>query len=564
MSMRRLRRAFRAGTRNAGLLVLCGAIGLFELLALFLVAFLAIRAGLVNPAPLVLYRPLLVVGIAAILPGCYAVYREGVELRAMPRRAASALRSDGPRLVAASVLTRLVATVLTAAGFALLLALLLGVDTLAVWSEALLGLGVDRTLTFQLGLLAAGLLAAWLVNGLVAYQDLLVIDGESSVLGAWKDSTVAVLSAPRWYVWQALTRGLLLATPWALAIVTVLGLDAVGVPDQWPGSLPAILLSAAVFVGVTAVARATLVAYHVETMESIVGPAAQAAPTPIRNNLGRVAMAAILVLSLVGGVAAVRAGDVTPGPDLPGATLDPDDPAATMEVAIRRTTYQSHAKTERSEQYNATAARWDQTTVIDGQVDRDRGALHAHIRFDGGGQSLEQTVYGTDGVAAARGDGAGTYATGGIQIRAIREPWVAFIGHSFDELAREWRSLEPADARAGWTLRSANESTLVYAITDPADFHDLRLGVYTPPPTEEGITYRTDSEVLAVLDRDRGTIERVVKQAYFEDRFGDEVEVRNLRSTITYRNVGNVTVDRPDSLGGPGPLEILWDVVYYA
>lgn len=564
MSTSRVRHAVRTGTANAGLVVLCGTIGVIELLLLVATGVVTDRQQLpVVLAGIGLYRLLLVGTLATVLPGCYAVYREDVGLRGTPRRAAAALREAGPRLFAASVLTRVLALLGTLLLFVITGSFVLGVDTLAVWSEALVGVGVDRTLVSQWGLFAAVLAAAWLVNGLVAYQDLLVIDGRASVIDAWRESARAVLARPGWYVWQALLRGILLAAPWALAFLAVLGFEAFGVADSGAPVLPLLLALAVLVVLLTAVSRAVLVAYHVETMDAVVGPATAREVAPLRESAGRVALAALVVLAAVGGVAAVRAGDVTPGPDVPDATVTPDDPAATIETAIERTADRSRATTERYEVYNESIGEWQNGSRYESRIDHRTGRLSHDVQFYTD-SPWNQTFYATDGVAAARGDNVRFRATRDLHVGTVREPWELVIGYSFGELADDLRYLE-AGAGQGARLVSANDSTLVYVVSDPSDFHDVDLRSHTPDPADEDITYEPESELRFVIDRETATVDRVVQRLHFRDQYDDdEADVRNFRTTITYRDVGRVSVERPDSLGGPGPLETVWDVVYYA
>lgn len=366
-----------------------------------------------------------------------------------------------------------------------------------------------------------------------------------------------MLARPTWFPRQALARGLLQATPWAVTIVAMFGLGN-------PWSDPVMVLSLVVlFAGVYAVCRATLVAYHVETAETVVEPALEREPTPVRDNLAPVAVAAVLVLAAAGGAAAVRTADVGPGPDLPPATVDEADPQATLERAIARTQQRSHTVTERVEEYDPTGETWDRAGEAVRRIDPADRSLRIDLQSVTDDGQREWSMFLTDGIAATRGDGIRYspiprhpaltgYVTDG--------PWTGATGYSFEEMDGEYRYLSRGDAE-DWSLRTANDTTLVYAMTDPADFHDADRQNYLPDPHETGVTYAPESELRAVVDRDRVTVERVEKYVRLRSTNSD---VDHRRTTIAYEEVGATTVDRPDALGGPGPLETAWDVVYYA
>lgn len=570
--------AVRAALTDPRLLVWSALVAFVDAASVVGLVFLVSGQGVPVILTLVLAQRLLVAALLAVtLPGSYALYRAGADpaldgrfRRAIPRHIGRAIRAATPRLLASSLLARAIALLAAVAVAVVVGAAFLGVDTVGIWAAAHLPVPVDRGILALTAVLVTVTAAAWLANGALAYHDLLVVDGESSPRHAWRESAAATTADPLRLVGQSLLRGLLLSAPWIAGIATVIGLAAVTMPPgAGPPPAPIVVAGGLVFLVVAAICRATVVAYHVDHFEvrvrdRVAGGTPAARPHPILDRPRRVAVAALVVFAAVAGVAMVRTADIAPGPEVPDAAIQPDDADATVAVAVERTMERDFAFAFDQESHNASADSW--RTVIDGggRIDADgketRYWTSLHLED---GEAIRQDVYGADGIVAVSPASGRIRTNNVLEITHRTGNWSAAIGRSFDATAGSLDVL-PTDA-VDWERVASDGETVTYATTDVAQLHDVTLSITPPDPANEHVEYLNDTGARIVIDRETATVRRYSARVHFRETYDpDDPRVVRQRATLSITDVGDVAVGRPAGLAGPGPLEVLWDVVFYA
>lgn len=567
-----LRTAARAAVDSPALLAWCGVVAVLDLLTLVAALVLASGRGLqVVLTVLLAQRAVLACVLALTLPGAYAIARAddggresvGTALRAAPGLAARAAREKAPRLLASSLLVRAIALPVALAVAALLGALALGVDTVAVWAAAA-GAPVDRGLLAVAGVSLALAGGAWLANGAVAYHDLLVLDREADVRSAWRRSLAATTTDGSWFLGQALLRGLLAVAPWIAGAATLIVVD--GLLQRPPESAAApwtFGVAGLAVLATAALARATLVAYHVGTYAERIRPAVAAGDLAVVDRPRRVAVAAAVVLAAVAGVGTVRTADVAPGPAVPEASLDGGDADAAVATAIRRTARRDLAFEYDESFYNETAERWQPLFDIDGAVDRDGRELDVTVALHVDADDVRRrTVYATDGLYALRPVPTRIRTHHPLETTVLSGNWSAAVGRPYAAETDAFDVLPSAPE--GWTRVESDAATVTYVRSGVGALEDVSVAPSVPDPDDEDVEYLAEPELRIVVDREDVTVRRLETAARYRNTVDeDDVEVRRLRSTLSITDVGDVDVDRPDGLAGPGPLERLWDVVYY-
>lgn len=604
--------AARGALARPGLFLWCGLIAAVDAVSVLVFLVLANGQGPGGVLGLLaVQRGVVIVVLAFTLPGCYGLYRQdaaerdGDRSRSVPTAAvghnlslvAGAARDFGPRLLASTLVTRAVAVPATVVLAVLIGWLFLGLDTAAVWASAVFDVPVDRGLLAITGVVASLAGGAWLTNGAVAYQDLLALDGEARPSRAWRESVVAATARPLWFVGQALFRGLLAAAPWIAAFAALIAAAAV-TPGEDAG-FTGLLATAVVFLVVAALARATLVAYHVRSYEARIRPAVTAGdrdaaayladerPTdddpaaahlaedrraddhpasnhPLLSHPRRIAVAAVFVLATIAGVGMVRTADVAPGPDVPDAAIEPANADATVRTAVERTVSRDFAFEYEERAYNRTTGTWSAIFEGSGRVDRDTPESLYTITFHSGdGETRRLRMYGADGIGAAT-------AVPGTQIRLFHPmerrvqsgDWSAAIGRPVEWSSDQLRFV-PADV-TGWERVASDGETVTYETANLSAVDRSSILGSLPDPGEEDITYVDGPQIRVVVDREAATVRRLSVRAHYRDTYDeDDPRVVRRRTTVNVTAVGDIDVSRPEGLRGPGPLERLWDVVYY-
>ena len=565
-------RAARAALSRPGLCLWSGFVAVVDVVAFVFFGVISNGRGHWQAVAIFVgYRLVLAVALAILFPGAVAIYRRTPSANAgrlANLRAAFAIGFQGvgagkTRTVPAAMVAWLVAvpaTLLLAAVFG---GLLLGVDTAVVWA-AEYGVGVDRGLVAVAGLFVTITTAVWLVNGALAYASLFALSGESSPRRAWRESVAAVTARPLWYVGQSFLRGLLLASPLIAGGAILYG---IGLRTRSPGESVAVwvfLLSVAVFFTVAAVARATLLAYHVDSFDERVRPAVADENRAIVEQPRRVAMAAIVLLAAIGGVAMIRTADVAPTADVPDAELRPTNADETVRIAAERTLRRDFAFTIDESSYNRTTDTW--RTIFDGggRIDRDtpEAIFSIALHFQEG-DVIDRSFYGADGVYALTSDSGRIRLYNPLETRMRSGNWTAAIGRSFDDLDDDF-DLLPTES-SGWQRVASDQETITYATADVHQFDGHGLIRTAPDPDDPDVEILNRTRARIVIDRETATVREFTVVAHFQETYDeDDPDVVRSRSRLTITAVGDLEVERPDGLAGPGPLERLWDVVFYA
>lgn len=540
--------------RQPGLLVLCGLIGVLELVTWLLAVGMFAHSRIpVVLTWIVIQRLALVAILALFLPACYATVREGLDPTAAIDAVPARVASEGRRLLASMLVSRLVVFALTV-GFLLSLLTVLGlVDTALVWVAS----GVDRTPLALSALLVAPVVASWFARGSVALHDVRALDGGEP---AWR--------APLWSLraWRgrgggllrySLVRGLLLAAPPVVGVLTVFVVQMARGSMGEAASIGELALAALAFVLATAVARAALIGYTFHTYERMDVDRT----TPLVPRSKRVVVAGLVVVATLAGVAAVRTVDVHPSPsdEVPGIT--PTNSVATIETAVERTRARERTIAVVTEFRNETAGRWQSTIALTLQRDRSDRQFHLDYSVGARGNRINRTLYGTDGRLAFR-DPPRRLAAERVYHYAVRQGrWGVLVGPPYGYFIVEQTPPPPADL--GWRLDRATDEHLVYRIDDPSAFVGGTPGPFQHVPDDEDCTVRNGTNATLVVDRDTQTVARATQHVdYVVDRPDGPDRVRK-RVRYRVRDIGNVDVERPDSLPAPGGPALFWDAVYY-
>lgn len=534
-----------------GLLALCGVIGVLEVGSWLVIApFLpgASRSAVVGW--LLLQRLGLLVVLAALLPGCYATARQDLAPAGAIRAAIDRIGADTPRLLGAMVASRSFVAALTALGLLAALGALGLLDTASVWSDAVLGVGLDRGLLATLGVPAAVLGASWLARGAVGMHDLRAIEAEAPPVRAALWSVRAWRGRARGLPAYAVVRGSLLTVPAAAAVLVLTVWPASGPPLSVPASPAPVGAAAGAFVATTALTRAILVVSHRRTYDRLAA-AATTAPADQRDPLlreRRVILATVLVLGTVVGVGAIRTADVQPEPAA-DVDVDPEAANATITTAIERTRAEDILTEQVTAVRNESTGGWVRTSRRQALLQRsDRSA-----RFYGTlGGVEDRTIYATDGRFGMLRKATPPARPGPLHLWTTRGRWSVLVGQAYGWTIEDAFVLPPPDA--DWRLRERSEHTLVYRVWDPSTLSGHGIDGLPSVPA----TARPGGETGAriVLDRDTLTVREASLTVVRENGTATRWE-----RTVT--KTGDVQARRPGSIGHPSPPARLWDVVYY-
>jgi len=566
MALQRFRRALGEVRQAPGLLVLCGLIGAGEVAAWLLVApFLA--PSLAGPSPVGLVgwvlgqRLLLLLVLAALLPGCYAAARERLRPRAALRATADRIDTAGPRVLVSMVVSRALALGPTVVAIVVALTGLGVLDTASVWTDAFVGVGVDRDLLALLGVPAAVVGATALARGAVGLHDLRAIDGGDAPATAAVWSLLAWRGRRRGLVGYAIVRGVLLGLPVGV------GLFALAVGSPAAGSFPVVqssgwpALPAVAFVAATALARATLVTYQVAIYDRVATErrgAVQREPTPVVRRRG-VLLAAVVVLAAMVGLAAIRTADVQP-PLAEEVDVDPADASATIETAIERTESRDLLTEQRTDARSEATGEWVPTTHYQALLQRSDRSVRFYAGDGNGPFGGDRAIYATDGRFAMLHDPTPPATPGPLHVTIERGPWTVLVGPPYGWGIEEYFAFPPADA--GWRLAEATDDELVYRLESTATVAGRDLGPLPDVPAS-GVALGNETGATIVIDRQLVTLRRATMTVdYVEDRGGESRRVAK-RWERHVTKIGDVEAHRPGSVGSPSLPARLWDVVYY-
>lgn len=177
---------------------------------------------------------------------------------------------------------------------------------------------------------------------------------------------------------------------------------------------------------------------------------------------------------------------------------------------------------------------------------------------------MERRVhYGADGIYAIRVPTGRIRTNHPLETRMRSGNWTAAIGRPFGATAGGLAVL-PAESEGSHRV-GTDEDTVTYALDDLQDLADVDLSISAPDPSHEDVTVLNETGARMVIDRNTVTVRRFAVRSRFRET-SDPEEPRTVRqrTTLVITDVGTVAVDRPGSLTGPGSLEVLRDVVFYA
>jgi len=559
MAGERLRRVLPTPGEQSGLFVLCGLGGLLEVGAWVVVApFLATGTRPVGLVALLGQRLLVVLALAVVLPGCYAAARDQLGPRAALLTAVDRVGADAPRLLASLLASRVAVVGLTAVALLACLAVLGAIDTAAVWTAAVVGVGVDRTALAVLGVPAAIVGSSMLARGAVGLQDLRAMGSADTPLRAPLWSLCAWRGRARTLLAYAALRGTLLAVP----VLGALGVTAVVHPAPLRSLdrlTPAMIGAAAVaFVITTAFARATLVNYQLSTYDEVATAATATSigsPSLLPRRRGAL-LAAVLVLGTVVGVGAIRTVDVQPAPE---ATVDvaPRNPTPTIETAIERTRERDLITDQRTAVHNASAEEWTTTTRREALLQRSDRSIRFYAQDRPAAD--DRTIYATDGRLAMLQDPTPPASPGFWHLRNERDGWTVIVGHPYGWGLESQFGYPPADA--DWRLTDWTRDTIVYTLADPSSLAGHDVDALPAVPADAALAEGTSARI--VIDRRLLTIRRASVTIEYAGNSGGDPNRVDTRWEREVSKIGDVRASRPGSVGTAGPIARLWDVVYY-
>lgn len=254
-------------------------------------------------------------------------------------------------------------------------------------------------------------------------------------------------------------------------------------------------------------------------------------PPSGRRPIVRIALAAVLVTSLVGVAGAVRVTETRPIDAAPEPL--PDDPADAYATALENTDRRSVSITV--DRHHADASN---TGITEWRQDREtRRQLLLNTASDG----EDSIVY----------DSAGTrippvYLFAGDELAYPTVAGPGYWKYLDDDNAMTVAQLFPSSTLGDWTTVETTDDERVVEATEELREVDGEVRVRVTIDTEEGVV--TDGEYR-----------RIVNESAVDD--SDELNVDDRHTEYDVET--GVSVDRPSELGSPTPAEWAWKLLAY-
>lgn len=278
------------------------------------------------------------------------------------------------------------------------------------------------------------------------------------------------------------------------------------------------------------------------------------------RRLFAVSFAFLLVLSMAVGTAAIRVNDVRP---MPGADPQPvDDSIAAEEVVGNAGHLLAHGDVRvQSAHYSVNDTTGERQLVMETEAAVDRSNRQARvegaIREEPDADEWYRTeLYGSTSAFALAYPGAGDPPEEvPVESRLFRETageWTVVYVPGYG-LAEDGAVDTVPDADAGdWRIVERTGDEVVVGYTERVD-----------DPDEDGRTPEVERVQLTV-DAETGRPTHLVRnQTVVERENGTVVERSHGVEETTYGGYEDPEVERPDPVGSRGPIEWLWDLVYY-
>jgi hypothetical protein len=545
-----------------------------------------------NTAPVVAL-PLATLPAVVLLPpalaGLYATVREGRDAearlgaeRTLRTYARGCLR-HARHLTAATVVYRAVALVPAAVAFVLLLS---GDTAVDYWRYAAGTGGVEHGIG-QFVYAGLGVMVAGAAGRLVfAFYDLPVVFAGVSPRRSWRVALRVARRRPRTLARYGVGRALL----WS-PMLLVLGMQTNLLTGE--SSMADLLVELAGFAAVVVVVgtgvATVLAAYHVVVYDRAVEPVVRE-PTPTgggvdvgpetaavvdptaaaagngasdrsdgrtRRTVAAWALAALVVVGAAAGAGAVRLTDARPTTEELRPVGDADDAEAVVENTGAVLSAASYRVRSRTYRVNETTGERQLVFETEYAVDRERrrAIVTSRVRRDED-EWTRARYYGSERTLALDFPGESDQP-GRVDLRE------RFVGRP----AGQWAVLYVS----GYTFVTRSESGVTVG-----EGGDLRVVERTDERVVVERTERPDEDppedgeqlaverVHLVVDRDTGRPTRLVEnRSFVEYENGSEVGRYRTVQRRSYDGYGNPRVERPDALGDSGPVEWLWDLVYY-
>lgn len=545
----------------------------------------------VNTAPVVAL-PLATLPTVVLLPpalaGLYATVREGRDAderlgagRTLRTYARGCLR-HARDLTTATVVYRVVALVPAAVAFALLLA---GDTTVDYWRYAAGTGGVEHGIG-QFIYAGLGVMIAGAVGRLVfAFYDLPVLFAGVSPRRSWRVALRVARRRPRTLARYGVGRALL----WS-PMLLVLGVQSNLLTGE--RRMPAVLLEVAGLVAVAVVVgtgvATVLAAYHVVVYDRVVEPVLRE-PTPTgaevdvgpetaavadpaaaagdgasdrsdgrsRRAVAAWALAALVVVGLATGAGAVRLTDTRPTSAELRPVGDAADAEGVVESAGAVLATASYRVRSRSYRVNGTTGERRLVFETEYAVDRERrrASVSSRVRRDEG-EWTRARYYGSERTTALDFPGEAD-RSGRVDLRKrfVGRPageWVVLYVSGYTFVTRSESGVTVGEGGQLEVVERTDERVVVERTERPDE-----------EPPEDGDALAVE-RVRLVVDPATGRPTRLVEnRSYVEYENGSEVGRYRTVEVRTYVTYGDPGVERPEGIGEPGPVEWLWDLVYY-
>jgi hypothetical protein len=260
------------------------------------------------------------------------------------------------------------------------------------------------------------------------------------------------------------------------------------------------------------------------------------------RSAARVSLAALVLLGLVVGSAAIRTAEVGVGSDAPAESISSDAPDEVVAVAVRNTAARS--RTVDTYEVNGTELDLFSRHSID-LTNRRQYSRVVHLS----GELSE--YYVSDSVLV-------TSISAPVSIQAKKQPygprsastsWGSNVQHIYGT-----ETIIPQPTSRGWQAVETTQTEMVAELSDPEQiatvFGETRLGGSTPP-------LAPDSRVTVTVDRQRGVLESV--SLHLNSTATGETHSWE----VVYRDAGSTRVAWPAGVREKRLREHLFDALYY-
>lgn len=404
-----------------------------------------------------------------------------------------------------------------------------------------------------------GVLVAFALLGLLAGVVATALGEIAGVEAGVRTMLGTVRTRPRSVLARSLAVGLPAVLTGVAVVITIV--ETSSSPGLDSPSLAAVL-SVALLVGVVARAAAIAMRSPGESPAGTPNVTGSVSCTPV--SWGRVAVAVLVVSSLLVGTAAVRVADSGFEPvDEPAALAG--GPAATYETAMANTMGQSHRTVVESESRDGDDS---DTNAIRSTYALDYDDRQYLVSLGGG----RQAGFFGEGMNARKIENAEfTYADDPVArlligfLGWIGDEWAADATHPGAFSVEQSMMATPdgyaPTADGPWRVVEQNESIVVLGIDGRAVGGAVRN---LPDRNAESFTLARNASARAVVDRDARSLEALrVEATVFEWVDGDRRFYRGISIHYRFEKVGTFDLERPADVGPRRPVEWLWDYVYY-